>query len=305
MNDNRRSREALGLRTFFDEQLHYLQKLAGGFGAHVHEKDRQEKQIMESFVDASNRRMRAVQGYSHRLREHVQVLHHHVLMIADEIPPPVNLDLNAFNTNPLVNAFFVNGKDIDKLFTTDLDVDAYLRAQGKWQIPVLYALLTACRSERQALGMGMQGDVLVREVWQQTVNFSAHKLHAPCGNEMELNAALKTYLFDRVTALVKQEMMSRLPPPSFKLENKSYESKIKSLANPDVYLDQLIEHLKTPSKLLSIDKIHFRLSKLGVELDDGDGQCANEFDIHELDWGNNIRNVVLQIAHVREGWAWG
>lgn len=301
MNDNRRSREALGLRTFFDEQLHHLQKLAGGVGAYIHEKDRrtrQERQIIESFVDASNSKMRAVQGYSERLREHVQVLYHHVLKVADEIPPPVNLDLNAFNTNPLINALFVNGKDIDKLVKIDLDVDAYLRTHGKYQIPVLYALLTACRSEKRTLGMGMQGDVLIREVWQQTVNFSAHKLHEPCADEMELNTALKTYLFDRVTTLVKQEMMSRPPHPSFK-PDKSYESRIKSLANPDVYLDQLIEHLKTPSKLLSMDKIHFRLSKLGVELDDGDRQCANEFDVHELDWGNNIRNVVLQIAHVR------
>jgi hypothetical protein len=50
---------------------------------------------------------------------------------------------------------------------------------------------------------------------------------------------------------------------------------------------------------LSINKTHFKLSKLGIKLDDGDRQNANEFDLHELTWSNNTRNVVLQVTLVR------
>ncbi|MDD4906307.1 MAG: hypothetical protein PHD39_09150, partial [Methylobacter tundripaludum] len=72
------------------------------------------------------------------------------------------------------------------------------------------------------------------------------------------------------------------------------------LANPDVYLDALLGYIEAPDKLLSIDKTHFKLSKLGIKLEDDDsGQRANEFDIHELTWSNDTRNVVLQIAYVR------
>ncbi|MDO9047651.1 MAG: hypothetical protein Q7U66_07940 [Methylobacter sp.] len=302
MNDDRRSHEALSLRKFFDDQLHHLQKLVSSVSSHIHDKEQrteEDRQIVESFVDASNNKMRAVHGYSDKLREHVRALYNHVLQVADEIPPPVDLNLEAFRTNPLVNALFVNSNDFDKLFNTDRDVDVFLRAHSKHQVPVLYALLTASKSEKRTLGVAMQGDMLIREVLQEAVNFSSHKIHTPCTSSAELSTALKQYLFGRVVVLVKQEMMSRKTNQSFKTSDNSYESRVKSLANPDVYLGTLIEYLETPAKLLSIDKIHIKLSKLGIKLDDDDRQCANGFDIHELVWSNNTRTVVLQIAHAR------
>ncbi|MGZ8159578.1 MAG: hypothetical protein ACXWT1_14740 [Methylobacter sp.] len=302
MNGEKRSHETSSLRTFFDEQLDHLQKLADNLGSHIHDLERQTKedrQIVESFVDASNSKMRAVHGYAHKLREHVRALYDHVLQVADQIPPPVDLNLAAFRTDPLVNALFVNNNDIDKLFNTDPDVDVFLRAHSQYQVPVLYALLTASKSEKRLLGIGMQGDMLVREVPQQAVNFSSYKIHAPCAGSAELSTALKEYLFGRVVALIKQEMVSRMVDQTLKPGDDSYESRIKSLANPDVYLNALIEYIEVPAKLLSIDKLHFKLSKLGIKLEDGDRQSANEFDIHELSWSNNARNVMLQIALTR------
>lgn len=302
MNNDRRSHEASNLRTFFDDQLHHLQKLVSSLSSHIYDVEQQTKedrQIVEGFVDASSSKMRAVHGYSHKLRGHVLALYNHVLQIADEIPPPIDLNLDAFGTNPLVNALFVNSNAIDKLFNTDHDLDVYLNAHGKYQVPVLYSLLTTSKSENRTLGVGMLGDMLVYEVPQTAVNFSSHKIHTPSASSTELNTALKKYLFDHVVALVKQEMMSRMTNHSFKPNADSYELRVKSLANPDVYLGALIEYLKIPTNLLSIDKIHFKLSKLGIKLNDDDNQCANEFDIHELTWSNNTKNVVLQIARTR------
>jgi hypothetical protein len=94
-------------------------------------------------------------------------------------------------------------------------------------------------------------------------------------------------------------MTSRGTDQSFNSINHSYESRIRSLANPDVYLNTLLEYIETPSKLLSIDKTHFKLSKLGIKIDSDDQQCANEFDLHEVSWSDNTRNVIVQIAHAR------
>lgn len=302
MNDDRRSHEASSLRTFFDEQLDHLQKLADNLSSHIHgeaQQTKEDRKIVESFVDASNSKMRAVHDYSPKLREHVRALYNHVLQVADQIPPPVDLNLDAFRTDPLVNALFASNNDIDKLFNTDPDVNVFLRSHSQYQVPILYALLTATKSEKRTLGIGMKGDMLIREVPQQTVNFSSYKIQTPCASSSELSTALKEYLFSRVVALVKQEMTLRMTNQLFKPGDVSYESRVKSLANPDVYLNTLIEYLEVPDKLLSIDKIHFRLSKLGIKLDADDRQSANEFDIHELTWSNNTRNVVLQIALTR------
>lgn len=302
MNADKRSHEALSLRTFFDDQLQHLQNLVSNLSSHIHDEEQQtaeDRQIVENFVDASNSKMRAVHDYAHKLREHVKALYRHVLQVADQIPSPVDLNPDAFRSDPLVNALFVNSNDIDKLFTTDHDVDVYLRAHSKYQTPVLYALLTACKSEKRILGIAMQGDMLLREVPQEAVNFSSHKIHAPCACSEELSTALKKYLFDRVVALLKQEMTSRMTEQSSKTGDDSYEARVTSLANPDVYLNVLLKYLEIPINLLSVNKTHFKLSKLGIKLDDDDRQSANEFDIHELTWSNNTRNMVLQIALAR------
>jgi hypothetical protein len=302
MNDNRRSHEASSLRTFFDDQIHHLQELVGSLSSYIHDEEQkteEDRQIIESFVDASNSKMRAVPGYSHKLRGHVRALYNHVLQVAEEIPPPVDLNLDAFRTYPLVNALFVSSQDIDQLLQTDPDVNAFLRTHNKYQVPVLYALLTASKREKRTLGLGMLGEMLIRDIPQQAINFSSHKIHIPCASSAELSTALKKYLFGCVVALVKQEMMSRMTNQPFKPSDDSYESRVKSLANPNVYLDTLIEYLEIPVNLLSIDKTHFKLSKLGIKLDSDDRQHANEFDIHELTWSGSTRNVVLQIAHAR------
>ena len=302
MNENRRSHEASSLRTFFDDQIQHLQKLFGSPGRPIHNEAQEtaaDRQIVESFVDASNNKIRSVNSYAHKLREPVRALYNHVLQVAEEIPPPIDLTVEAFRTNQLVNALFVCSKDIDRLLKSNPDVSAYLRTHNQYQAPVLYALLTASKHEKRTLGISMLGEMLIHDVPQQTINFSLQKIHTPCASDAELSAALKKYLFGCVASLVKQEMTSRMTHQPFKPVNDSYESRVKSLANPEVYLSTLIEYLEIPANLLSIDKTHFRLSKLGIKLEDDDRQCANEFDIHELIWRGNTRNVVLQIAHVR------
>ncbi|MDD1621361.1 MAG: hypothetical protein LUQ11_07750 [Methylococcaceae bacterium] len=299
MTDNKRSHEASTLRTFFDDQIQHLHDLVNSHILHEEPQIDEDQQIVDSFVDAANRKMRAVHGYAEKLREHVCELYHHVLRVAEQIPPPLGLTRDAFAANQIVNALFINSDDIDRLFQRNPEVESYLRTRDQYQMPIVYALLTACKSEKNTLGVGMLGDLLVRDVPQRTVNFHAHKIHIPSASSEELSTALRHYLFDRVVALIKQEMASRMTGQAFESGDRSYESRIRSLANPDVYLNTLIEYLEIPASLLSIEKSHYKLSKLGIKLENGDGQCANEFDIHEITWSDGTRNVVLQIAYSR------
>ncbi|MDD5461238.1 MAG: hypothetical protein PHG00_06345 [Methylococcales bacterium] len=79
---------------------------------------------------------------------------------------------DALRREPLVNAPFVCSEDIDQLLRNDPDVKAYLRAHDKYEVPVLYVLLTANKSEKRTLGAGMLGEVVVRDVPQQTNVFT-------------------------------------------------------------------------------------------------------------------------------------
>lgn len=294
MNNTNRIQEVSNFRLFLDEQLQHLQTLVGNLSSHIHDERQQaeeDKRIIENFVGASNSKMRAVDDYANKLREYVRPLHRYIVQIVDEIPPAIDLNLDTFGTDPLINALFVNSKDIDHLLKKNPDITAFLHTHND---PVVYALLTAEKSEKQTLGLAMQGDMLIRDVPQEVVNFSEYKIHKPCASSAELNAVLKEYLFNRVVTLLKQEMTALMYKQPVNTE-KSYESMIKSLANPDVYLDTLIKHIENPTELLRINKIHFKLSKLGIKVENDDQQSVNEFDIHEIIWRNSIRRVVLQV----------
>lgn len=300
MNDNRRVHEASGLRAFFNEQLQHLHGLLDHFGIDDTESATDEElQIVESFVDTANNKMRAVQGYAEKLRSHVGALFRHVLDVAAQIPPPIELNATALRTSPIANALFVDQRDIDRLVSANTEIDAYLRNHGTLQVPVLYALLTTNKTEKSILGVGMLGDLLVRDVPQQTVNFHGHKLLMPSADSEQLGAAIKSYLFDHVVALIRQELAARRMAESFAPGEHSYRARVNSLANPDIYLHSLLEHLENPEQLLSIEKSHLMLNKLGIKLGNDDRQCRNEFDIHEITWSDHSRNVVLTVAYPR------
>lgn len=302
MIDNQRSHAATALRHFFDEHLQQLQSLAEHLGSSFHTPDSlnaDDRLLVENFVAAANNKLHIVNGYSEKLRDPIRALHDHLLNIAAKISPPIELSPYTFGSTPLVNALFINGDEVDRLFTFDHTTAAYLRKNSLDQAPKVYGLLTACKHEKASLGVGMLGNLLVRDVPQQTVNFAAHKIHTPCANTIELNEALKKYLFEGVVERLKQAMAARLAAETLTPGDQSYEARLNSLANPDKYLATLLEQMAEPDKLLSITQTHFRLSKLGIKIAADDRQCANEFDLQELIWSDNSRQVLLQIAYVR------
>ncbi len=302
MNDNKRSQEALSLRLFFDEQIFHLQHLIDDLSSSIHEQTTQaaeDRQLVEDFVDAANKKMRAVPHYVELLREPIRALYRHILEIAEQIPPPLLLNQDTFKTDPVINAMFIRWDDIEHLVQADADLLSYYKMYNKYQVPMLYALLTAIKHDKRTLGLAMQGDLVVHDVIQEVVNFSAYKVHTPCATPDDLKIALKKYLFDRIVGFTRQELLQRMLPNSFADADHSYESRVASLANPEVYLKTLIQHLDIPSNLLSIEKTHVKLSKLGIKLAADDQQSANEFDLYELVWNGSIRNVVLQFSYVR------
>ena len=294
MQNEKRTHEAATLRDFFDEQISHLQNLFGDFSfkSQTDEEDAEQQQIVENFVDAANAKLRAADHYAQRLRPPVCALYRHLLAVAEQIPPPVELSHRAFACDATVNALFVNSAEIDRLIKANRFISDYLNSHPA----SFYALMTAQKTETTVFGVGMQGEMLVREVSQRAVNFSGHKLHRPCASKDELAQALRRFLFDEVVQLVKQSMGELVIAETLKPGNASYETRLQSLANPSVYLDTLIGYLQPVENLLKIDRFHFKLSKLGVKLECDDGQCINEFEIHELTWRGKYRNVLMQIV---------
>lgn len=300
MTENRRTQEAASLRTFFNEQIRYLHDLLENkLAADPEPIADEELQVVEEFVDAANKKVRVVQGYAEKLRSHVCLLHRHVLDVAEQIPPPLELSPAALYAEPLINALFVKSHDIDQLFHAHGEVEAYVRQQSNLQVPMVYALLTASKTEKSILGIGLLGDLLVRDLPQQSVNFHNHQLHAPSADSQALVAGINHFLFQRVVMLIQQRLAMRMAVETQWPSDRTYQTRVNSLANPEVYLHELMTQLENPEQLLRIEKSHLLLNKLGIKINPNDDQCRNEFDIHEIIWSDQSRHIVQKIVYPR------
>ena len=302
MNQERRNSVASSLRAFFDEQLFQINKLVEDV-IHTANSDKQqaeqERRIVEHFVDVTNAKMRAAPDYVQRLRVGVRGLYNHVLQVASEIPPPLDFNQNSFAYDPLVNALFASREEIDRLFDKDSEACRYMQLNSKAEVPVMFALLLASRREVSKLGVGRLGDMLVRDLTRQVLNFSDHKIEAPCASATELTYSTQQYLFERVVLIIRQEMLARRIEEANHRSDHSFQVRVNSLVNPECYLKVLLAYLEAPEKLLGIQKIHYRLDKMGTMLEADVDQRTNEFDVQELRWSNMSRNIVLKIAYQR------
>lgn len=297
--EEKRTRHGFGLRAFFDEQLAHLDGLLGGWQGQSVAGD-EARETVEQFVNTVNSRLRLVQGYASTLRPPVSALYRHVLDIAEQIPGSFELSHQAFRDNPLVNAMFVGHTDIDQLVKRTPAIDDFLRQHAHLELPRFYALMTVQKQEKRRFGVGMQGEMVLHDLAQQVVNFHDPSLHHPCLTDSDLANELKSFLLDSVVKRLRLQMLELAQQQSLASKDNSYQARINSLANPEVYLRTLQQKLADPAQLLTLQRSHLRLSKLGVKLDANDlSQCANEFDVCELSWNNQTRHLLFQVVYQR------
>ncbi len=113
-----------------------------------------------------------------------------------EIPAAIEVSRNTFVTNPYVNAFFVNVKDLQLVFSRSSEIREFMHACSGYDISHCYALLCMHKSEKTVFGVELEGDVLSHDVRQTAVSFSDHRIYAPAPSEFETRQGLKRCLFE-------------------------------------------------------------------------------------------------------------
>ncbi|MDH5729512.1 MAG: hypothetical protein OEZ58_11010 [Gammaproteobacteria bacterium] len=303
MAGERRTSEASGLRRFFDENLSYLSQLYTQWSDERLRKEQQlarDKQIIEAVVDASNSQLRVISGYRKKLRQSVCALYDYVNRVAEGIPSPILLNKESFSKNALVNALFVNVKELEELFELDQAFKQYFHDQRLQQDSYVYVYLLATRAENRTLGMDMMGEVMVRDVPQTSVNFCDLELGGYSASPDQLLTLVKKYLFDRVVENLSKTMNRKKMQEYGGNSKQSKGNVLDSLSNPQVYLQTMIDAMKYPDQLLSIEKTHLKLSKLGKKLNVESNVACNEFEIVELIWNQQLTRVILLAYYPKE-----
>ena len=95
------------------------------------------------------------------------------------LPGPIDINRQAFSTNPLVHALFATAGDIDQMLGRSQAVRDFLAEPEGQDNEYFYALFAARRQQKKQLGMAQQGELIRNDVPQLVLYFSDQTLIEP------------------------------------------------------------------------------------------------------------------------------
>jgi hypothetical protein len=153
-------------------------------------------QAVERVVDGTDGRIRLITGYRKKLQDVIGAALEYADELVNRIPGAIEVSSRTFATDPYVNAFFADTRDLRSIFSHSSEIREFIEDSTHWEISQFCALLCMQMSEKSVLGMELAGDMLKKDVLQVAVNFSDHRIYSPAPTEAETREGLKHCLFE-------------------------------------------------------------------------------------------------------------
>lgn len=160
------------------------------------------RRAIERAVDGTDPRLRAVSGYQKKLRPAViHAIDHVIALVENDLRPPLELRHTNIPGDAELGAYFASTEHMHEVLECDPNLNQWLRSPDSVAAERIVALLLMEQQERHVFGIGLQGEILCREVAQTTVSFNQHRLLDPTGTEDDTRRLLKRRAFDHLLAL--------------------------------------------------------------------------------------------------------
>lgn len=300
---NKRIAEASSLRAFFAEQWELLQQL---IEAHKSNKLRQQSDAenltsaVETIVEGTDARLRAVTSYKKRLRASARELLDHLESLVAEMPLAVQISQAAYSANSLVNALFLNTEAMHYLFSSSSAVRDFFNDSENLQYQEVFAVLLVNRTENNILGAELREQMILREVAQTSVSFSNHQLIAPRASEEAVRRALKTMLFETVVRQLKLQITQLRHSQTAEQKTAAMQNPERNINNPAVYMAMLVDQLRSPRELIRLQDNLLRVSKMGIKLPMDSRAASNKVRLYELEVEGDQSRVVTLVRYPRD-----
>lgn len=287
---------------------------------------------IEQVVDATDRRIRSLAGYTRTLQYPVQGALQFIEALVQQIPGAIEISRNTFVSNPYVNAFFVNLEDVHAILARSPEIRDFV-GENSERPPCCYALLCMHRSEKTVLGTMLVGDVLKRDVRQTAINFSDHQIYAATTNEAQTRASLRQCLFEGlVDSALQRIVRNKLASRRLQTERQVLHARLRRLrqrlryavsdgrdagslaqnaeaaarrladieqelartpaATPREALELLTAVFNRPDRVLRLQHASLTLNKLGIKVNEDSRQPCNRLQLTEAIIGDAAPRVV-------------
>ncbi len=268
-------------------------------------------QAVEHVVDETYTRLRLLPGYARRLKGPLATTFRYIDGLVEAVPEAVPCCRSAFSDDPRVNAFFVNPRHLQEVFSCSAQVRDLLDAHP--ETDECWALLCMRKEERKQLGMSLVGDAVRRDVMQTAVSFTDHQIIAPGGSEAEARGSLKCCIFNGLLGYVRKRADdARTGNMKLEIRRKSLRSRLRQaapgqggesvkelqkkiddlelelvqvtprLSSLEDHLDFVADVLDNPAQYLNGCASSIRLSRLGIKHEGGGDSLGNEVPLYQI-----------------------
>ncbi|BBO88950.1 hypothetical protein [Desulfosarcina ovata] len=241
--------------------------------------------------------------------------------LIDLIPGPVVFDPDRWDRDPVIHSIFESGKRTRELLSGSKALTQFFKNSAA---NVGFALFTTEKQEKSVFVSEKEGEIFRRDVLRKAIFFEKHQIAAPSDNLAETQKQFRYQLFSDLFAMAA-ETISALKQSRAQLEvqrdeavakmalyadgsdtrktfdalHQEVEGKIKSidksLKSPKDYVTYVQNLLQKPERQLSARPVSFKLSKMGILLDNASAEAANEFSLAEFEIGNGKKRMATWI----------
>ncbi|MEZ4525564.1 MAG: hypothetical protein R2941_06550 [Desulfobacterales bacterium] len=179
------------------------------FGDRKREKNADEPECLSEVfgwvAEEMDPRIRRAKGYRKKLKPSVIHACAYIDGLVEKIPGPADLDMENWENDPLVHAFFVKAEDAGAVVRKSSGLKRMGEKRG---LSGHCALLFMRKTERKSFGSEMEGNLVKRDVIQTSVTFTHHRIEEVFPSEEELRKDLRKRGMKLLMTLALEHILS-------------------------------------------------------------------------------------------------
>ena len=155
-------------------------------------------------IALTNPRLKLVRNYEKRLSPSVVTTIKFMQGLVKYFPPARPLSPKTWANDPVLRAFFVAPPDLETLLGRSDDLRTLFTESP--ELDAAYLILGMAYKEERVFGLALQGDVVLRDVAQKTVNFTDHKTRLCAEDEPRLRRIVGVEVFEHLISRVLSDI---------------------------------------------------------------------------------------------------
>jgi hypothetical protein len=262
--------------------------------------------IIEQAVSRVEPHLKEARGYPDVYRKPVLTALDYAHSLAASVPGPVDINLDTYARDPFVHAIFPSMEYISEAFQGSRAIQDYLGSHPAGR--EVYALMGMRRQEKNILGMQALGQIIQRDVSQQTVFFTGHTIVHPAPTEVEVREQAAQAFFNNLADKVARQLASQkqetreqlIELDVLKARLRTAEAELRPALEKQLaalladiqtatratdlshYAEYFEAVLQNPEQYLRLKRSVMVLDSMGIKRDDGAGAVGERVVFNDL-----------------------